>query len=122
MTPLRLMPSYLSHIYPFAAYLQWNVIPDKVSVRYWSEDCWGKYDIEGEDLPVKSLETDFAGGGYGTNFMIDLKDGNYIYEVTAEWNRSEKYGGKAYYSFYTVKPDMEMRPIAEDDLVSPCSG
>jgi len=33
--------------------------------------------------------------------MIELKGGNYIYEVIAAWDSSGKYGGKACYSFYT---------------------
>lgn len=104
MAPLSLMPSYLSHIDPFAACLQWNVAPDKVSVRYWSEDCWGKYDTEGENIPVMT-------DGNSADFILELKDGDYIYEVTAEWNSSEKYSGKVYYSFYTEKPDMKIQPI-----------
>lgn len=119
MPSIRLMPGYLSHVNPFAAYLQWSVHPDNVSVRCWSEECWGQYDAESEDLPVKTLEIDFVGGGYGTNFIIDLKDGTYIYEVTAQWDRTEHYNGTAYYSFYTVKPDMELQVTEErNDLCS----
>ena len=43
----------------------------------------------------------FAMGSYSRGFMIELKGGNYIYEVIAEWDSSGKYGGKACYSFYT---------------------
>lgn len=113
MTPLRLLPSYVSHIDPFTANLRFNVIPDVVQVRCWSEDCWGQYGAESEKVPVTILETETnsAMPGYGTDFLIGLKEGNYIYEVTARWDRSEKYGGTAYYSFYTEMPDLELHPI-----------
>ncbi len=36
---------------------------------------------------------------------IELKNGNYIYEVVAEWNSYDKFSGTAHYSFYTITPD-----------------
>ncbi len=108
MTPLSLTSGNDSEIAPFTAYLQWDISPDKVSVCCWSEEYWGEYYAEGEDIPVTDIEE-----GHGTGFSVDLKDGNYIYEVTAEWNKSEKYGGIAHYGFYTVKPDMNLQLSAD---------
>lgn len=75
------------------AYLQFGTAPDEISVRCWGEECWGQTDAEGEDIEVE----------YGADFIINLKNGNYIYEITAKWSSAEGYGGTAYYSFYTVK-------------------
>lgn len=110
MTQLDLIPTPISSIDPLKAYLQWNTIPDKVLVRCWNEEYWGQSTAESEEIPVSILMID-------SNFetapiiSVELKDGNYIYEVVAEWNSSEMYGGTAYYSFYTVKPDMKWQPI-----------
>ena len=116
MTPLDLIPTPISSIDPLTANLQWDTTPDKVVVRCWGEECWGRYDAESEDILVDVMGIDFN-SQLVTNYVIQLKDGNYIYEVVAEWNSSETWGGTAYYSFYTVKPDMELHPIEEaDDL------
>ncbi|MBQ8208023.1 MAG: hypothetical protein IJZ89_04730 [Clostridia bacterium] len=107
MTPLSLMPTYASHANPLDAYLFFETAPDKISVLRWNEDCWEKSNAAGNNISVKK-------GGNGSDFMIELKDGAYIYEVIAEWTSSKKYGGTARYSFYTVKPNMEMHPIEEN--------
>ena len=83
------------------AELLWTTAPDEVSVRCWSGECWGKPDSRSEDIPVDIFETETLDGSNSRGFMIELKGGNYIYEVIAEWNSSEEYGGKACYSFYT---------------------
>lgn len=92
---------------PLEAYLLWDTAPDKVSVRFWNEECWNNPTAGSEEIPVNITDTDLN----TPTFSIELKDGNCIYEVVAEWNSSEKYGGTAYYSFYTVKPDMEPQPV-----------
>lgn len=76
------------------ASLQWDVAPDQVSVHCWEEACWDQIDAESEEIPVNK-DTNSS--------SITLKDGNYIYEIVAEWNGNEKYSGMASYSFYTVK-------------------
>jgi hypothetical protein len=75
-----------------------EIIPDNVIVRYWSEDCWGNTKAESEELPV-TLENG--------NVFIQLKDGNYIYEVIAEWTEERSYSGSVCYNFYTSKARME---------------
>lgn len=110
MTPLELIPTTISSIDPLIAYLQWDTIPDKVVVRCWSEEHWGQPTAESEEIPVSTLMID---SNIETTpiISVELKDGNYIYEVVAEWNSAEKYSGTAYYSFYTIKPTMRLQPI-----------
>jgi hypothetical protein len=110
MTPLELIPTTISSIDPLIAYLQWDTIPDKVVVRCWSEEHWGQPTAESEEITVSTLMID---SNIETTpiISVELKDGNYIYEVVAEWNSAEKYSGTAYYSFYTIKPTMRLQPI-----------
>lgn len=110
MAPLDLIPTPISSIDPFKAYLQWNTIPANVLVRCWNEECWGQFTAESEEIPVSILMID-SNIETAPIVSVELKDGNYIYEVVAEWNSSEKYSGKAYYSFYTIKPTMKLQPI-----------
>ena len=70
------------------AQLSFDVAPDELSVRRWGADCWGEPASESEDVPV-------------TEFSIELAEGEYIYEVTAEWNLFDGFGGMASYSFCT---------------------
>ena len=99
MTPLKLIPTQYSSVEPFKAYLQWDIPPDWVVVRYWSEESWGELNAESEMIPVLMMDSDV---NIGPIFPIDLKEGNYIYEVIADWNSYEKFSGKSHYSFYTA--------------------
>ncbi len=105
MPALDILPSYLSYESPLSARIQFNVkntksvhiiSPDEVYIRCWHEKNWGKINAKGEEIKVNIVNG---------NLFFDLKDGNYIYEVTADWNSSQKYNGTATYSFYSVKPD-----------------
>lgn len=111
MTPLDVIPIPISSIDPLKADLQWNTIPDKVLVRCWNEEYWGQSTAESEEIPVRILMID-SNIETAPIVSIALKDGNYIYEVVAEWNSAEKYSGTAHYSFYTIKPTMELQPIS----------
>lgn len=71
------------------AELNFNLAPDEVTIRCWSDRHWNDPAAEGEELPVEDLS--FA-----------MKDGSYIYMVTAEWTTTEDCGGSACYAFYTV--------------------
>lgn len=62
-----------------------------LSVQCWNEKYWGDATANSESVSVNGYE-------------IELKQGGYIYEVKAEWNTENGYGGIAYYSFY-VKTD-----------------
>lgn len=113
MPSLSLTPSYLSHVEPFAAYLQFEVAPDSVTVSCWSEDCWGQPAAidKGESIPVTTVETPQTDATASIQYQFELKDGNYIYLISAKWNRSELYEGSAEYSFYTVNPLLETMPV-----------
>ena len=127
MTPLNIIPTPYSHIDPLMAYLQWDVTPDKVSVRCWSEDCWGQYgdyDDTTEEIEVQKIDIEIAHGSNETqrtaDYTIRLKDENYIYEVVAEWNSSDKYFGTAYYSFYTKTfYDIDLDSLTPIPIVGP---
>ena len=107
MPILDLLPSYFSHIDPLAAYLHWDITPDKVFVRAWNEAEWGNADAVGKEIAAISMNDGFA------DFTIELEDGNYIYEVIAEWNMPDKFGGTASYSFCTAKPIWNTQPIGD---------
>ncbi len=62
--------------------------PDRIlSARCWSDENWSDVEAAAEDVG-------FDG------FDIQLKQGGYIYEVEAEWDMDNGFGGKARYSFY----------------------
>ncbi len=96
MTPLKMFTSTLSHYDPLECYLKFEEAPDEVNVRCWSTDNWGIYDAESEKIDVSSFD-----GGEEPMFKIELKEENYVYEVTAKWTSTEGYGGTVHYSFYT---------------------
>lgn len=107
MTPLYLMQTALSPGDPYAATLQWAVLPDRVSARCWEEEDWGQYDAASQEVPVTLLSIDSGNPDSAAICCIELEAGNKIYEITAHWERSERYSGTAHYSFYTVTPDTE---------------
>ncbi len=102
MTPL-LLPSTDSYTDPLTARLSFDAAPDEVSVRCWSEECWEQVGAESEAVDI----SDDNDGSQGPVFTVSLKDGVYIYEITAEWNRSDQYGGTVHYSFYTTPGSTE---------------
>lgn len=113
MPSLSLTPSYLSHVEPFAAYLHFGVAPDSVEVICWSEAYWGQpaANDKGESIPVTTIETPQTDTTASIQYQFELKEGNYIYLISAKWNNSELYKGSADYSFYTVNPLLEPMPI-----------
>ena len=94
----QLTPLLLPKKQELTAYLTWEVMPDSVSVCFWGEECWGKTDVAGEEILAERQSGDEA-----DHYTVQMKDGNYIYEVYAEWTGYEQYGGTAYYSFCTEK-------------------
>lgn len=87
---LTLGPSALSHVAPNVVTLLFDVAPDAVSVRCWSDEYWGETDAPAEAVPETWAE-------YRS---LELREGGYIYEITAVWNSSDRWGGTATYSFY----------------------
>lgn len=63
--------------------------PDRVTVRCWNTEFWGQTETESEPAEVDGLR-------------LLLKNGAYVYEVAATWERFDSWGGTAYYTFYTV--------------------
>ena len=102
MPILNLVPSPLSSVDPLLATFHWDVMPDTVLVRCWSEKNW-------ENIDAKSEEVEITKGN--ENFTIELNYENYIYEVIANWNSSDKYSGTVRYSFCTIKCDEHSQPI-----------
>jgi len=104
ITPvLDLVPTYYSSIDPLCANLQFgaapnNVMPNEIFIRCWSEEDWGNSAAESENISVN------FDNGY---IFFHLKDGNYIYEVVATWNSSDKHSGTVSYSFCTAKSPMK---------------
>lgn len=86
---------------PFEAVLKFDVPPDEVSIHCWSGEHMGNPSAESEDIPIH-------------DFAIELKDSGYIYEVIAQWNKAEKYGGKVYYSFHAVPDDISAENNSEN--------
>lgn len=73
-----------------AAELQFTEAPDLVpEVRCWRAEDWGEAGTESEAVPV-------SGG------TLTLRPGSYIYEITAEWDAADGYGGTASY-FISIK-------------------
>ncbi len=109
MPALALVPTIYSSVYPLGARLQFGASPNEftpntVSVRCWPAKCWGDPQAEGENIPL-----DHENG----NIFIELKDGNYVYEITAKWNGSRSAYGTVRYSFYTVKASADAIPEVE---------
>lgn len=102
MPCLELSPVAASSRSRLSVRMQWDTSPDKVTVRCWSDACWGQYDAESEELTVRTLMVD-SNTEAAPVISVELKDGSYVYEVIAEWSSVETYHGKACYSFYTVK-------------------
>ncbi len=111
MPLIELLPSYINHGDPLGALLQFNlrgvapifdVSPSDIHIRCWEEESRGVINAESEEIEVREING---------NLFFDLKDGNYIYEVIADWTASETYGGTVRYSFYVLKANMEPQPI-----------
>lgn len=107
MPTLVLMPSTLSHIDPLAVYLQWDVAPDRVRVCSWPNEDFGAPGAKSEEVAVKLPEDDEG------IFSVHLSSENRIYEVRAEWDRFENWGGSASYCFYGTVATLRTEAPAE---------
>lgn len=111
MPEVRIVYATISALHPRIAYLQFGIVPDRVAVRYWKEADWGDTLAGSETLEMLVTEADYADGSYSTNYSVELLEGNYIYEVIAEWNSAETYKGEARYSFHGVMGEYELVPV-----------
>ena len=70
------------------ATLSFTEEPDTIlSVKCWSDEYWGKPTTNSEDVTM-------------TGNVLTLKPGGYIYEIIADWNTQNGYGGTASYFIY----------------------
>lgn len=70
------------------ATLRFTEEPDTIlSVKCWSDECWGRPTANSEDVTINGN-------------VLTLKPGGYIYEIIADWNTQNGYGGTASYFIY----------------------
>lgn len=75
------------------ATLRFTEDPDTIlSVQCWSDEHWGEPATNSEEVTI-------------VGNVLTLKLGGYIYEVTAEWNTENGYGGTASYFIYLKTAD-----------------
>lgn len=81
--------------------LCFDVEPQEVFIRCWSDACWGEVDSEEENVPLNGNR-------------LELKDGGYIYEVIAKWTGENLAAeGTVHYGFYVIK-DAHTHELAKD--------
>ena len=68
------------------------VVRVAATVQCWSDEHWGEPATNSEDVTI-------------VGNVLTLKLGGYIYEVTAEWNTENGYGGTASYFIYLKTAD-----------------
>lgn len=91
--------------------LLFDVPPQDITVRCWSDAQWGEVDASGE---IVVLEEDH----------LKLRNGAYIYEVCASWTGENlAASGTAHYSFYVVRDDHGHEAAEKEQTVEdPYSG
>ena len=113
MPCIDLRPTYLSSVDPLSAYLVFQaketgpavpVPPDELHILCCEEDVWGKAEVQTEEIELNVVEG---------NLFFRLKEGNYVYEVRAEWKNDKNHSGSVVYTFRTAKSDMIRYPIVD---------
>ena len=85
--------------------LYFNVQPQEVSIRCWSDANWGKVNAKEENVNLSGNK-------------LELKDGGYIYEVVAKWTGENLAAeGTVYYGFYVIKDDHTHAPAEDPQTV-----
>ena len=85
--------------------LYFDVQPQEVSIRCWSDANWGKVNAKEENANLSG------------NKLV-LKDGGYIYEVVAKWTGENLAAeGTVHYSFYVIKDDHTHAPAEDPQTV-----
>ena len=67
----------------------WEIPPDYITVTAWEVDWENFQNAESDEVFLE-----------GATFY--MKNGEYVYEIKAEWLSAETFRGTAYYSFYGV--------------------
>lgn len=85
--------------------LYFDVQPQEVSIRCWSDANWGKVNAKEENVNLSGNK-------------LELKDGGYIYEVVAKWTGENLAAeGTVYYGFYVIKDDHTHVPAEDPQTV-----
>ena len=85
--------------------LYFDVQPQEISVRCWSDAYWGKVDAEEENAALNRNK-------------LELKDGGYIYEIVAKWTGENLAAeGTVHYGFYVIKDDHTHAPADNPQTV-----
>ena len=93
ITPVLEMPVLLSATFHYAVTLDFGgCAPDSVTLRYWSDACWGDTEAQAETLSAERQDD-------GT-YTVELIPSVGIFAVDAQWD-AEDYQGAATYTFRT---------------------
>lgn len=85
--------------------LYFDVQPQEVSIRCWSDANWGKVNAKDENANLSSNK-------------LELKGGGYIYEVVAKWTGENLAAeGTVHYGFYVIKDDHTHEPAEDPQTV-----
>lgn len=95
---LQIAPSVVSSANPRLASLQFTIEPDKIDVK-----CY--------KLDEQNVNNSEAISVQGNTFK--MKEGYYLYEITARWSSSNVYSGSVTYAFQTTDRDF----VAPDNTV-----
>lgn len=109
VSALPCQPARAGELDAHTAYLCFDVLPDKLTVRCWSTDCWGDSDAESTPVFVTLAESEPSlDAPTAKTYRIPITENDCVYEVTATWNGDDSCGGSATYSFYTRWADAEI--------------
>ena len=80
--------------------------PDSIEIQCWPDTAWNSSTVESEEVNC-----------YGTAF--DIKQGGYIYLITARWNESETshYGSVDYYAYIVAGEEHTHQTASEPQTV-----
>lgn len=91
ITPVLEMPIAVSASYFYVVTLDFgDCAPDSVSLRYWSETCWGDTEAQSETISAERQDD----GTYTAELIPSVG----IFAVDAAWN-TDDYQGRACYVF-----------------------
>ncbi len=100
MPCLSLKPK-VSSMNTYTAQLVFDAPPAKVTAECWPLEAFEDQSMRSEMASVDIIEIDYADGRNTCDYTLHLKNDNYIYHITAEWEKAGQYGGSAEYCFYT---------------------
>ena len=94
ITPVLEMPVLLSATFHYVVTLDFGAVaPDSVSLRYWSDACWGDTEAQAETLSAERQDD-------GT-YTVELIPSVGIFAVDASWD-TDDHQGTATYTFCTA--------------------